>query len=135
MHTLTGNHSTLPNFAQDLATFMLLRGPYAFLGFHWSGCGVAYGLPEALLVDYGAPVELCRETAPNSSVFVRAWTKADVTMDCNTYTGASARCAHNGDPNCARNRDPNDPYTQPRAPYDPKPTGSVTLKADPLIEA
>jgi hypothetical protein len=29
MHSLTGDHATLPNFAQDLATFLLLRGPYA----------------------------------------------------------------------------------------------------------
>ncbi len=29
MHALTGDHATLPNLAQDLAVFLLLRGDYA----------------------------------------------------------------------------------------------------------
>lgn len=28
----------------------------------------------------------CRETAPNSGVFVRHWTKSTITVDCNEYT-------------------------------------------------
>jgi hypothetical protein len=36
--------------------------------------------------DFGEPTGLCSETAPNSGVFKRSWTKADVEMDCNTWT-------------------------------------------------
>ena len=87
MHSLTGDHATLPNFAQDLATFLLLRGPYAYLGFGWSGCNVKFGFPNALKADYGVPTGLCAETAPGSGVFTRAWSKASVQMDCNAYVG------------------------------------------------
>ena len=80
MHSMTGNHTTLPNFAQDLATFMLLRGPYAWLGFGWSGCNVVNTFPPELLLDYGEPTGFCSETAPNSSIFTRDWTKATVTV-------------------------------------------------------
>lgn len=31
--------------------------------------------------------ETCHETAENSGVFVRDYTKATVTMDCNSWTG------------------------------------------------
>jgi hypothetical protein len=31
-------NGTLPYFEQDLATFMLVRGPSAYLGYVWSGC-------------------------------------------------------------------------------------------------
>ena len=87
MHALTGDHATLPNLAQDLATFLLLRGPYAFLGFGWSGCGVSYAFPPQLKLDYGEPSNLCSETAPGSGVFTREWTRATVKMDCGAYVG------------------------------------------------
>jgi len=88
MHSMSGNHSTLPNFAQDLATFMLLRGDYAWLGFGWSGCGNIVSFPDALKVDYGTPTGFCSETTPGSGVFTRDWTKATVKMDCNAYEGS-----------------------------------------------
>jgi hypothetical protein len=87
MHSLTGDHATLPNLAQDLATFLLLRGDYAFLGFGWSGCGNAVAFPAELGLDYGVPTGFCAETAAGSNVFARDWSKATVAMDCNTYTG------------------------------------------------
>ena len=87
MHSLSGDHATLPNFAQDLATFLLLRGPYAWLGFGWSGCNVVTAFPPELLSDIGEPTELCSETAPGSGVFTREWSKASVSMDCNAYVG------------------------------------------------
>jgi hypothetical protein len=46
---------------------------------------VQYEYPAALNADYGEPVDaVCQETAPQ--VFTRKWTKATVSMDCNTYT-------------------------------------------------
>lgn len=88
MHSLTGDHATLPNLMQDLAVFLLLRGQFAFLGFGWSGCGNEVSFPPQLGVDYGTPVGWCAETAPSSGVFTREWTKATVEMDCNDYKGS-----------------------------------------------
>ena len=70
---------------QDIANFLLVRGPHAFLGHGWLGCSREYQVPEQLGWDYGEPMGLCHETAPNSGVFTREWTKATVGMDCNTW--------------------------------------------------
>ena len=53
---------------QDVSAFLLIRGPFAHLGFSWSGCNVeGYGgdfTPAQLKVlehDYGEPVDAtCR---------------------------------------------------------------------------
>lgn len=82
------NPANLTQFDEDLATFMLLRGPFAWLGYGWIGCSVPYAFPDALKADYGEPTGLCAETAPNSGIFERQWSKASVRMDCNTYTGS-----------------------------------------------
>jgi hypothetical protein len=77
--------SQLPEFKQDLANFLLSRGPHAFLGHSWKGCSKQYAFPGALNGDYGEPTELCKETAPNSEIFTRDWSKASVKMDCKAY--------------------------------------------------
>jgi len=81
--------STLPSFQQDLANFLLVRGPYAALGHGWLGCSRKYLFPDALNEDYGQPQELCRETS--TGVFQRRWTKAVVEMNCNTWTPSIKR--------------------------------------------
>lgn len=64
-----------------------IRGPYAYLGSGWSGCGItSFDYPAGLALDYGEPQGLCAETASGSGVFVREWTKSTVQMDCNTWT-------------------------------------------------
>jgi len=78
--------SKLTEPLQDIANFLLVRGPQAFLGHGWLGCSREYEIPEQLNWDFGEPTELCRETAPNSGVFSREWTKATVQMDCSTWT-------------------------------------------------
>jgi len=82
-----GSPVPLPAFNEDLATFLLVRGPYAWLGYSWVGCDIDYDFPDALKVDYGTPLGTCSETGPNSGVFTRAFTKAVAQMDCNTWTG------------------------------------------------
>ena len=42
--------------------------------------------PISHLQDFGEPTEVCKETAANSGVFTREWTKASISMDCNTWT-------------------------------------------------
>ena len=49
-------------------------------------CCDADQVPEQLNWDYGEPTGLCKETAANSGVFTREWTKATIRMDCNTWT-------------------------------------------------
>jgi len=107
-------NGTLPWFEQDLATFLLVRGPFAWIGYTWSGCtdtayppgcnldcnaddckpcrfpkardSAPFTKPEGLGADYGEPVGYCKETADGSGVFRRQWTKADVELDCTTFT-------------------------------------------------
>ena len=55
-------------------------------GHGWLGCSQPYVFPPALNVDYGEPKGLCAETSAGSGVFVREWTKATVSRDCNTWT-------------------------------------------------
>lgn len=86
-HERGGGVVLLPEFEQDLTNFLLSRGPHAYLGHSWIGCNNWYTFPEALNADYGEPTGLCKETAPNSEIFERDWTKASVKMDCKSYTG------------------------------------------------
>ena len=73
------------DLAEHLASFLLMRGPYAWIGFAWVGCSQPYVRPKALDTDYGTPTSLCKETSPG--VFEREWTKATVAMDCNKWQG------------------------------------------------
>jgi len=75
-----------PELKEDLANFLLVRGPYAYLGHGWLGCSKEYVFPEELNMDYGEPTGICKETAPNSGVFTRDWSKATIRMDCKSYT-------------------------------------------------
>ena len=79
----------LPYPLQDLAIFLLSRGAYSWIGYSWWGCATPeeYTRPSFLDDDYGVPVSgTCVETGIGSGVFVRNYSKADVTMDCNTFT-------------------------------------------------
>ena len=89
-----------PNFLADLATFLLIRGPHAWIGHPFVGCslwdqkvggpGQLYERP--LLLDtlkVGTPLDTqCQETAAGSGVFARQWTGAHVSFDCATATGS-----------------------------------------------
>ena len=87
----------LTNVDMDLAIFLASRGNFSWLGYGWLGCGCGwsnggamacdiYRRPAALDLDYGAPMQLCHETAPNSGIFKREWSKSTITVDCNAYT-------------------------------------------------
>ena len=96
---------SLPFFKQDLATFLAVRGPYAWLGYGFQGCAghtqphdafpgptwreAGYVFPPELSVDYGEPEDgsFCHETANGSEIFTREYTKATVTMDCAKFEG------------------------------------------------
>lgn len=83
---------------QDLASFLLTRSPYSWLGWGWGqspearvtqpnvhgGCSRDYYFPPEFNEDYGEPHAgaegLCKETTPE--VFERVYSKATVQMDC-----------------------------------------------------
>ena len=74
-----------PSFMQDLATFLITRGPFAWFGHGWIGCDHVYPYDPALAVDYGEPTGVCTETS--QGVFEREWSKASVKMDCPNWEG------------------------------------------------
>jgi hypothetical protein len=78
----------LPYPDQDLATFLLARGDWGWIGYGWAGCytEATYTRPPGLDVDYGTPLNLCSETAKGSGIFTRNYTRADVALDCNSYS-------------------------------------------------
>ena len=91
--TLPANRSTatLLQPEVDLASFLLARGAYAWIGYSWVGCTGssvpgsghgAYVLPASTQVDYGSPQGFCTEASPG--VFRREWSRATVSMDCGT---------------------------------------------------
>lgn len=91
MYALQSNHSSadgITDFEQSLAGFLLLRGPYAWLGWAWSSCVDPPPRPAALDKDYGEPLGICEERGGEPGVFTREYTKASVSLDCNKWVGA-----------------------------------------------
>merc|ERR1712032_928504 len=85
-----GSHApkALDDLNQDLANFLLIRGPYAWLGTGWAGCDQQpIARPAVLDSDFGTPLGLCSETSPGSGVFERNYTKAIIRMDCEVWKG------------------------------------------------
>ena len=80
-----GDPSALPNAANDIANFLLIREPSAFIGHGWLACSKSYEFPSALNVDVSTPLGLCAQTKPG--VFTRNYTKVVVEMNCNTGVG------------------------------------------------
>ena len=72
------------NPTQSVASFLIARGPYAFLGTGWEG-GAAPWDPIYLL-QVGEPTGNCAQTS--SGVFSRPWTYGTVTLDCNAWTAS-----------------------------------------------
>ena len=98
---LTVNNSDIIQINEDIAFFLLARGPYAWLG--WGVWGMTWpfnpepahgGLPPSpsgvprpniLEKDFGNPVGICNEA--KSGVFEREWTKAKIELNCNEFIG------------------------------------------------
>jgi len=79
----------LPTPEQDIAMFLLSRGPYAYFGYGWSGCisaAAPFTRPALLDIDVGEPLGFCAETAPQSGVWRREYTKYSIQVDCGDFT-------------------------------------------------
>jgi hypothetical protein len=72
----------LNNPMQSVASFLITRSPYAWIGSGWKSGGVDW--TDAFLLDVGVPLGLCSQIS--SGVFHRTWTYGDVILDCNTWT-------------------------------------------------
>ena len=86
LQNLTDGWTMLPGLEQDVANFLLLRGPYAYLSAGFSSCSYHIGWNSTLLdADYGEPIdEICQETELN--VFTRRWSRATISMNCSSWT-------------------------------------------------
>eukprot|EP00656_Telonema_subtile_P038227 TRINITY_DN42904_c0_g1_i1.p1 TRINITY_DN42904_c0_g1~~TRINITY_DN42904_c0_g1_i1.p1 ORF type:complete len:109 (+),score=24.61 TRINITY_DN42904_c0_g1_i1:50-376(+) len=59
-----GKQFPLPSPVEDIATFLLVRGEYAWMGYGWLGCTDSYERPPELNTDVGTPVDAtCREAS------------------------------------------------------------------------
>eukprot|EP01059_Diplonema_ambulator_P022936 TRINITY_DN382_c0_g2_i2.p1 TRINITY_DN382_c0_g2~~TRINITY_DN382_c0_g2_i2.p1 ORF type:complete len:427 (+),score=177.41 TRINITY_DN382_c0_g2_i2:99-1379(+) len=84
----------LPQLQQDIAAFLLMRGPYAYVGAGVWGMSWPAGVefdkqqpqqkrPKEMDTDYGIPLNLATEIS--SGVFSRQFTNSVVTLDCNSF--------------------------------------------------
>ena len=73
---------SFPWFEQQLAAFLLIRGPHAFFGTAW-GVGLVHEWRSEYDTDVGEPAGRCAEVSPG--VFARNWTRAAVMLDCNAF--------------------------------------------------
>ena len=88
--TLVNASGQLPALMQDLASFLLVRGEYAWLGHGWTGNGNHYkgNWSPLFEVDYGTPLtDHCAEDPAALGVFRRSWSQAEVEMDCGAWAG------------------------------------------------
>ena len=85
-----GSGVSAQNFTDFTAEFLLTRGPFAMLGYGWSGCtdgGQVRPRAAEWDMEYGQPVSPCAETGSGTGVFRREWTEARVEWDCATGHG------------------------------------------------
>ena len=79
-----------PDFLEQLAGFLLVRGPYAYFSPADDGwVGSSYPYPPRSVYggyldrDFGTPVGQCKSEA--AGVWVREWTKATVQLNCSAW--------------------------------------------------
>ena len=74
---------------QDLTVFLLVRGPYVWLGHGWTGNGNRYQNKWSPLFEvcYGTPLTTCAGDSSMPGVFRRNFTQVEIEMDCNAWQG------------------------------------------------
>jgi hypothetical protein len=78
------NSTYLEGWQQDLANFLLIRGPYAWLGYGWQGLSADYFMPDLVWeLDVGEPEGRCAEASPG--IFQRSYSKVVVSMNCSSW--------------------------------------------------
>ena len=70
--------------AQSVASFLIVRGDYWWLGYGWRGCTTnVTARPAVFDVATGTPTGVCVEGP--AGVFTREFQRGKATLDCNTY--------------------------------------------------
>ena len=70
------------NINQTLAGFLIVRPPYAYVGYGWESDDRNWH--DEFYLQAGEPTGLCEET--QTGVFSRPWTLGTPVLDCNTWT-------------------------------------------------
>ena len=72
---------------QAVAAFMLLRGPYAWLGRGWLGGDVDESLvaPDLHSLDPGTPLGPCKPSDGSGEVYTRQFTRMTVSLNCSSW--------------------------------------------------
>ena len=84
-----GTLNEFPTLMQQLAAFLLARGPYAYLG--WGEWGMVWPenvpFPKQVWdLDVGIPLDTVCEPSPHASyVFQRRYSKVSVQLDCKAW--------------------------------------------------
>jgi hypothetical protein len=73
---------------QLLAAFLIGRGPYAYVGYGWTGGPIPAWDPIWDAYDVGTPSNLC--TSNGNGVYGRNYTNGYATLDCNSWTATLA---------------------------------------------
>jgi len=77
---------------QDLAAFLLVRGPFAWITSGWGGTCTGFMADPPwtplLELEVGVPLTPYYNESGSSGVFYRQWSGAKVSFDCNTWEGA-----------------------------------------------
>lgn len=78
----------LANATQYTSEFLLSRGPFAWIGYSWLGCGgTDWPRPDLWDVDFGDPSAPCAESSAGTGVFRRDYAHATVEWDCTLGKG------------------------------------------------
>jgi hypothetical protein len=85
LNPMPPGHDPIIDKIQHLASFLLIRGPYAWIGWAWLGCGNFPYRPTELDVDYGVPLGTCKKLEGEDGVFVREYTKSSIRVECKKW--------------------------------------------------
>jgi hypothetical protein len=83
------NSTALPYLTQQLAAFLLMRGPYAWIG--WGVWGMEWNFPKVPMPpvlfqgNFGEPQQARCERVAATNLFQRRWSNGVVQLDCDTF--------------------------------------------------
>lgn len=70
------------------------KKPLTAARYGWEGCITTEPPVVAYDHDYGVPTGPCAETAAGAGIFIRAYSKATISMDCNSFQANITLAGH-----------------------------------------
>lgn len=74
------------NKNQTLSSFLIIRPPFAWLGWGWESDERNWD--DIFLLEVGEPKGLCEEGEGGNGVFSRVWSLGTVVLDCNHWNAS-----------------------------------------------